>query len=65
MEQGHIEPISKLFTMAKELGGKIYVCVSSMTLLNIARDELIDEVDESAGVPNFLMNTEDDQILFI
>ncbi len=65
MEKGHIETIPELFTLTKKLEGKIYVCVSSMALLKITRDELIDEVDESIGIPKFLMDTEEDQLLFI
>ena len=65
IEKGHIEPIPKLFALTKNLGGKIYVCVSSLALLNITRDELIDEVDEIIGIPKFLMDTEEDQLLFI
>ena len=65
IEKGHFVPISELFTLTKKLEGKIYVCVSSMALLNITRDELIDEVDESIGVPKFLIDTEEDQLLFI
>ena len=30
LEKGHIERIPELFTLVKKLGGKIYVCVSSL-----------------------------------
>ena len=65
IENGHFEPISELFVLTKKLGGKIYVCVSSMALMDLKRDEMIDEVDESIGVPKFLMDTKEDRLLFI
>jgi len=36
-----------------------------MSLLNIARDNLIDEVDRPMGLTTFLKETAEDQILFI
>jgi peroxiredoxin family protein len=65
IEKGHMKKISELLTQAKEIGAKLYTCASSMALLNIARNELIDEVDESAGIATFLTDTDGDQILFI
>ena len=65
LEKGHMRKVSELLTQAKELGAKLYACVSSMALLNITRDELIDEVDESAGIATFLVETKEEQILFI
>lgn len=65
IEKGHMKRISELLSEAKELGATLYACVSSMSLLNITRDELIDEVDESTGIATFLMKAEEDQILFI
>lgn len=57
--------ISEFLSEAKELGATLYACISSMALLNITRDELIDEVDESTGIAIFLMETEEGQMLFI
>ncbi len=65
IEKGHMQKISDVLSQTKQMGAKLYTCVSSMALLNIARDELIDEVDESAGMATFLTETEEDQILFI
>ncbi len=65
IEEGHLEKIPDLFVLFKKLDGNIYVCVSSLALLNITPDELIDEVDGSIGVPKFLMDTEEGQLLFI
>lgn len=65
IEKGHMKRISEFLSEAKELGATLYACISSMALLNITRDELIDEVDESTGIAIFLMETEEGQMLFI
>lgn len=65
IEEGHIQKISDLMVNAKAMGAKFYVCTNSMGLLNIARNELIGEVDKSTGLINFLKETADYNILFI
>ena len=65
IKKGHMLSVSELLTEAKKMGAKVYACTSSMGLLNISRDELIDEVDKSTGITTFLSETKDDQILFI
>ena len=65
MRKGHIQEISELLTQAKAMGAKFYVCTNSMGLLNISRDELVNEVDKSMGLTTFLAETGQDQILFI
>lgn len=39
---------------AKRLGLKIYACVGSMGILNISREDLIEEVDQIMGLASFL-----------
>ncbi len=65
MKKGHIQKISELLTQAKSLDAKFCVCTNSMGLLNISRDELVNEVDKSMGLTTFLVETGQDQILFI
>ncbi len=65
IEKGHLQKISELITQAKSMGVKIYACTNSMGILNIARDELIPEVDKSMGLTTFLVETKDSQLLFI
>jgi len=65
MKKGHMQEISKLLLEAKTLGAKFYVCTNSMGLLNIARDELVNEVDKSMGLTTFLVEASQDQLLFI
>lgn len=65
IRKGHMHRISEIITEAKVMGAKLYVCTSSMGLLNISRDELIDQVDMSMGITTFLTETSNAQILFI
>lgn len=59
------EQINDLILQTKELGAKFYVCSNSISLLNISRSELREEVDRSMGLITFLTAASDDQILFI
>lgn len=65
IEKGHMLKFSELLLEAKRMGAKFYVCSSSMGLLNIARNELIEEVDKSMGITTFLTEVIDYQVLFI
>lgn len=65
IERGHLVKFNELISQAKKMGAKFYACTSSMGLLNIARDELIQEVDKSMGITTFLTGTADFQLLFI
>ncbi len=67
LERGTIESISEMVETAKMFGGfRLYACTASMATLNIARDELADEVDSSMGLVSFLKMVEDaDLTLYI
>jgi|GEM_PF-577069 peroxiredoxin family protein len=65
LREGHIHSIQELLKECKTLKGEIYVCAASMALLNITRDELIPEVDKTAGITTFLSEVNGFQILFI
>ena len=65
IERAHLQKVSDLITQMNVMGAKLYVCTSSMALLNISRDELIEEVDKSMGITKFLTESAYDQILFI
>ncbi len=65
MKKGHMQEISELLTQAKAMGAKFYVCTNSMSLLNVSRDELVNEIDKSMGLTTFLAEAGQDQILFI
>lgn len=67
LERGTLDPISEMVEVAKRFGEfKLYACTASMAVLNITRDELIDEVDASMGLVSFQELIKDaDQVLYI
>ncbi len=65
IRKGHIHKVSELISETKLMGAKLYACTGSMGMLNISRDELIDDVDMSMGITTFLTETSSDQILFV
>lgn len=65
IRKGHLESFSELIAQSKALGAEFYTCTSSMSILNIALDELIEEVNRPMGLTTFLKETAEDQILFI
>ena len=65
MKKGHLQKISDHVAQVKQMGAKVYACTNSMGILNIARDELIAEVDKAMGLTTFLTETKDHQILFV
>ncbi len=65
IKKGHLESISELIVRTKALGAEFYTCTNSMSILNIARDEMAEEVDRPMGLTTFLDETAEDQILFI
>ncbi len=65
IKKGHLESISELIVRTKALGAEFYTCTNSMSILNIARDELAEEVDQPMGLTTFLDETAEDQILFL
>ncbi len=65
IEKGHLESVSELISQSKALGVEIYTCTNSMSIMNIARDELIDSVNRPMGLTTFLGKVADDKMLFI
>lgn len=64
-EKGHLQEIINLIREAKKMGASFSVCSGSMGLLNISRDELVDEVDQVMGLTAFLVETNQGQVIFI
>jgi len=65
IKKGHIENFIEIIMQMKKMGAEIYVCTNSMALLNIVRDELVDEIDGCVGLVNFLTITKYYRLLFI
>lgn len=65
IDKGHLLKIRELIQQVKAMGGKFYACTHSMGILNIIRNELIDEVDKIMGLTTWLTETKEYQIIFI
>jgi peroxiredoxin family protein len=52
--KGTFPSITDSLTEAKKMGLKVYACVGAMANLNIARDQLVPEVDQVVGLAKFL-----------
>ena len=65
MDRANLAPLSELFQMAQELGVKMYACNTTMKVMGISREDIMDGV-EFAGSPAFLdFAAEADVQLFI
>ena len=53
MERAHMAPLSELLDIARELGVKLFACNTTLVVMGIAREDLMDGV-EFAGSPAFL-----------
>ena len=59
IKKGNIPPISKQIKEATRMGLKTYACVNAMANFNIAKDQLISEVEKPMGIATFLELTKD------
>ena len=65
LEKGSIPKIPEMISHLKGFGGKIYACAAAMAFHNIAKDDLIEEVDEVIGISTFLEKTEGATTLYV
>lgn len=54
LASGGIQSIEHQLEDARKLGLKLYACANAMASLNIARNELMEEVDEVIGLVTFM-----------
>ena len=65
MDKAHLARLDEIFQMALELGVKMYTCNTTMQVMGVAKEDIIDGVD-FAGSPAFLdFAAEADVHLFI
>ena len=65
MKAKRVATLEELFTAAKELGGSFVACEMAMHILELKKEDLIDEVTEVIGVSTFLDRSRDAKIIFI
>ncbi len=66
MKKSKMASLEELMSLAKELKVKYIACTTSCGVLGLAKENLIDEVDEFAGASTYLNEAKDSKInLFI
>lgn len=64
IKKGHLAPLSQIIKEARNGGKiKIYACSQSMNLFTLKKEDLIEEVDQVAGLSTFLTNSEGAEIM--
>ena len=53
MDKNNVTPLPQLIADAKKLGVKFIACEMAMNVMGLQREELIDDIDEIAGVASF------------
>lgn len=57
--------IPEMIKNAKELGVKLHACSTTMDLMGVTREGLVDEIDDVVGAASFLEISEGGQTIFI
>jgi len=65
MKACNVATLPELIEAANALGVRLVACEMAMHVLGIDRDDLVDEVQEVAGVATFLNESEEAHIIFI
>ncbi len=66
MKDNRMPAVPELLETAQDLGVKMIACTTTLGLLGISKDTLIDGVDELAGVTTYLAEAKDGAVnLFI
>jgi len=66
MKQNRMPGVPELMEIAKDLGVKFIACTTTLGLMGITKDTLMDGIDQFAGVSTYLAEAKDAQVnLFI
>jgi len=65
MRKKNVATLPELIESAKALGVRLIACEMAMHILDIKREDLIDEVEDVIGVPTFLEHSRDAMTFFI
>jgi peroxiredoxin family protein len=65
MRGKNVATLEELFEAAKELGVSFVACEMAMHILELKKEDLIDQVQEVIGVSTFLDRSRDAKIIFI
>jgi peroxiredoxin family protein len=65
MRKKQVATLEELIENAKALKVKLFACEMAMHILDIKREDLIDDIEDVIGVPTFLERSEGGRTLFI
>lgn len=65
MKQNRMPGVPELMEMAKDLGVRFIACTTTLGLLGITKDTLMDGIDQFAGVSTYLAEAKDAQVNLI
>lgn len=65
MKKHHVASLEEMMQAAHALGIRLVACEMAMHILELKREDLIDEVQGIVGVATFLNDSEDAHIIFI
>ncbi len=66
MKRYKMPSVKELYTISKQLGVKVIACTITMGMMGIAKEDLVDDVDEFAGVITYIKEAQESKInLFI
>jgi len=65
MRAHRVAQLEELIDAAKALGVRFWACEMAMHVLELSREDLIDEIEGVVGVATFLNESKDAQIIFI
>jgi len=66
MKQNRMPGVPELMAMAKDLGVRFIACTTTLGLMGITKETLVDGIDQFAGVSTYLAEAKDSQVnLFI
>ena len=60
-----IPVISEMVSHLKSFGGKIYACTAAMAFHELAKGDLIDEVDDVLGISSFLQRIDSADLIYV
>ncbi len=66
MKEHKMPSVDEMIKLSKEMGVKLIACTITMGIMDVSKDNLIDEIDSFAGVATFLSEAKESEInLFI
>ena len=60
-----IPTIYEMIKQSKDIGVKIYACTTTMSLMDLKKEDFVPEVEDMVGAATFLEMSEGGQIIFI